>query len=182
MPLNQKRSDNSRLHHRLATTAGVPSSTSSHQEWHFTSILSSQSLDLAPYDLAATSKYLIIDSPNKSRRIIVNSLLDNQQVDISWFKFVEKSAGSQITTNDLEKVISGLNLMMKHKQFLQIGILFRSLNLKKVAPEILIAFLRSTFSLKNQLAKVWFQFRDDVDKELRRRKLPPDIILKGLRG
>jgi hypothetical protein len=182
MPSSQKRLNSAVLHHRLATTSGSPSSASAYEDWYFTGVLASQSLDLAPYDLAATSKYLIINSPKRSRKMIVNSLLGDDKVDISWFKFVENSAGTKITTDDLEMVISGLNLMMKHKHFSQIGILFKSLNLKNVAPEILIALLRSTFALKTSLARTWFQFRDDVDKELKRRKLSPDIVLKGLRG
>ncbi|MBU3641627.1 hypothetical protein [Polynucleobacter sp. Fuers-14] len=148
--------------------------------WQTSGEFSSQSLDLIPDDLAATGKYLFAEVGENFRSFVSKLPSTRHNFDLTWFLLVENSISRKINSNEIATIISGIHLLVGQKSFNQISILLKSVKLKTVAPEVFVALLRSTYTVKGSLARSWFQFRDDVDRELRHRELPSEVILKGL--
>jgi hypothetical protein len=98
-------------------------------------------------------------------------------VDRSWLATLE--LGNRATSDELITTIDRLNIVMKNRNFELMDAIFRQLDVTSISPEMMLAFIRTTFAVRSKLGE-WCQLRDRVRAELSARRFDPDILLKGL--
>jgi hypothetical protein len=97
--------------------------------------------------------------------------------DLLWLTKLERD--NRATSDELIATINRLYIVLKARNFAQIDVIFRQLNLAKISPEMMLAFIRTTFAVRSKLRE-WCKFRERVRAELLSRHFDPDILLRGL--
>jgi hypothetical protein len=98
-------------------------------------------------------------------------------VDLLWLARLELS--NRATSDELITTINRLNIVLKDRDFALMDVIFRKLDVTKISPEMMLAFIRTTFAARSKLGE-WCKLRDRVRAELSSRGYDPDILLRGL--
>lgn len=77
------------------------------------------------------------------------------------------------------RAIGGLNALLKERRFEALNAVFAMLNTSKLTPELMVAFARVTYPVKEFLPG-WYGFVRRVKNELDRRDLDSGRLLNGL--
>jgi hypothetical protein len=136
----------------------------------FTNTDQPQSLDNFERAIYTLYYTLVTNPPEKVLRV-------GTFVDLSWLATLE--LGNRATSDELITTINRLNIVMKDRNFELMDAIFRQLDVTSVNPEMMLAFIRTTFAVRSKLGE-WCQLRDRVRAELSSRRFDPDILLKGL--
>lgn len=100
--------------------------------------------------------------------------------DLPWLATLEMgNRPARSTPDELITTINGLNIILKERNFQLMDAIFRQLDVTKISPEMMIAFIRTTFAAKSKLGE-WCQLRDRIRDELSSRRFDPDTLLQGL--
>lgn len=120
-----------------------------------------------------------VDLPDLERPKVV-SKAEAELVDLSWFQAAAEQYTRPVTPSDLVPVISGLTALLTENSFSKVSLVLKSLDSSIMAPEMMVAVLRTTLVAKRLISRAWGQFLKDVRRELVRRNLDASRILRGL--
>jgi hypothetical protein len=83
------------------------------------------------------------------------------------------------SVDDLMTWIDRLNELLRERRFGEIDSIFRQIDLAKLSPEEMLAFVLTTFAARLKLAE-WNSLRDRIRIELSSRYYDANAILRGL--
>lgn len=138
----------------------------------------SRSLDTPYIDLASLSS--IETFAKKGKKIIIQFNDIPKAINISWVDKIYQNSNKQLQPSDLVPIIESLHLLMGNNCFPQIRQIMESLQVEKIAPEVIVTILRATFTASSVIADSWFSLRDKTASLLNKRKMPSEQILRGL--
>lgn len=95
-----------------------------------------------------------------------------------WFKVME-SSDTYIDVKYISKFIQLLYKEIKENHIQTLGVTAVSLDKTKLSPEMMVAFLRSTFIWRDQIPK-WNEFLEQTHSELEDRGIDSNQLLQGL--
>jgi hypothetical protein len=84
--------------------------------------------------------------------------------------------GDRATSDELITTINRLNIVLKDRNFERMDAIFRQLDVTKISPEMMLAFIRTTFAARSKLGE-WRQLRERVRAELSSRRFDSDTLL-----
>jgi hypothetical protein len=100
--------------------------------------------------------------------------------DLPWLATLKQDYGVvQSTADELITTINGLNIVLKDRNFELMDAIFHQLDVTKLSPEMMLAFVRTTFAARSKLGE-WAQLRERTRAELSSRSLDPEVLMKGL--
>ena len=161
----------------LGTSAGDDTFSQKLKPWRF---FSDQTISpsFAFTDPMLASQLLRVVTSHHKHNIIVKN--QPPSLDLSWYKKATEPTKSPLKPSDLTPIITGLTNLLKAGYFAELDRLLMSFDIKKVAPEIMVTILRTTFPARRKLLRNWSKLLKDVRAELFVRKLDADKILRGL--
>jgi type III restriction enzyme len=81
--------------------------------------------------------------------------------DLPWLATLELGNRARSTSDELITTINGLNIILKERNFELVDTIFRQRDVTKISPEMMLAFVRTTFAARSKLGE-WCQLRDRV--------------------
>jgi hypothetical protein len=135
-----------------------------------------QTLDLEGA-VATTYSTLVANKEPLRKEFVYN--LSSISADLPWLATLQLRNRVRSTSDELISAINGLNILLKDRDFDLIDKIFQGLNVTEISPEMMLAFIRTTFAARSKLGE-WFHLRDRVRAELSSRRFDPDTLLKGL--
>jgi hypothetical protein len=105
--------------------------------------------------------------------------LGEPPVSLSWIADLYQEGEARASSAALVKMFRESGALMARHDFDTIGQIFRSLEVSKLAPEILIGLLRMTSRARDRISD-WRKFFDQVRTDLQRRGFDVAAALRGL--
>ncbi|WP_283966821.1 hypothetical protein [Tritonibacter sp. AK171] len=106
--------------------------------------------------------------------------VDEQPVDLSWLSAALNSGElEQPSVANLTSCIQGINGLIARGKFGLLSKVIGSANLDGMSNETMLAFVRSSFPVRNRISN-WKRFARDVQAELDRRGKNGVQLMKGL--
>ncbi len=106
-----------------------------------------------------------------------NSSIDKDE--IKWFFELQGSDKNYTNSEDLIKIINGLNSLMKKHDYEMINIILQTLETSNMSPEMLVAYSRTTYSIRSRITE-WSYFITRAKSELSARGFDADKLMRGL--
>lgn len=111
---------------------------------------------------------------------LLPSTVAERSVDLSWLtKLYSSTENMLVSSSQLSNVIVNINLLLKKQRFEDLAFIFASLKLDRLAPEVLLAFARLTFPVRQKIGR-WTKFVSNVERSLNSRGLDGKKLLRGL--
>jgi hypothetical protein len=87
---------------------------------------------------------------------------------LNWLLQALSGDTEKSTSDELVEVINGLNDLLKSRQFSVVDLVLKAVDVKRLSPEMLLAFSRTTFAVRSKLS-MWRPFVMKAKQELNRR-------------
>jgi hypothetical protein len=100
-------------------------------------------------------------------------------LDLSWLFAAVNEGSNRSSSQQLMKVVSALNSLLKARRFTDLNYMLSKLQPERLSPELMLTFARLTFPVRELLSN-WYSFVRKVKKELESREMDSKRMLQGL--